>query len=272
MTESAGKADAIIVLGGKGFVGSAIMDEGRERGLPVAAVDLDNYEEMVGTPCHILINANGNSKKYLATQDPCRDFDLSVRSVMRALTDFTPDFCVHLSSIDVYSDVTNPSNNREAATIDISAISPYAFHKHLAEQITQRYAPRWLILRMGGFVGKRLWKNSIHDMLTNQPVRVHPESRYQYQNTRELARILFELVDKGTEGEALNVAGDGVISLEDIAALIPGYTFPTDTAARQKQCYEIDLTRLKQLCSVRTTRSMVEEFVQQALANKDLIR
>ncbi|MBU4461359.1 MAG: NAD-dependent epimerase/dehydratase family protein, partial [Verrucomicrobia bacterium] len=63
-----------LVLGAKGFVGSAIAAEAARRGWRVVAVDKEEYAAAVGTSCDLLVNANGNSRKYLAAQDPKLEF------------------------------------------------------------------------------------------------------------------------------------------------------------------------------------------------------
>ena len=86
--KSAAQADAadLLVIGSTGFVGSAIVSEARGRGLVVHEVSRESYRS--GLSARWVINANGNSKKYLAREEPVTDFDLSVRSVLHSLHDF----------------------------------------------------------------------------------------------------------------------------------------------------------------------------------------
>ena len=78
----------IYILGGEGFVGSAYARLLRELDEPFIVVTRANYGSLRGSACSVLINANGNSRKFLATRDPLRDFDASVRSVAASLEDF----------------------------------------------------------------------------------------------------------------------------------------------------------------------------------------
>lgn len=252
------------ILGAKGFVGSAIVKEAAARGCHVTPIDLDEYDAVRGKSFDLLINANGNSRKFLATDDPAKEFDLSVRSVMRSLHDFKVRHYIHLSTIDVYPDHENPAQNTENAVIDESAITPYGLHKFMAEKLVRYYAPKWTILRMGGFVGPGLWKNSIFDLLNGKPLRVHPDSAYQYLNTADLARIVFDLAAPASEGQIYNAAGDGLITLREVAGMIPG----CDAAASQAlpvERYEVNVERLKKLTSVPKTRDTVRQFIEQTL-------
>ena len=78
----------VFVLGGQGFVGSAFVRAAAKQGHAVTAITRQNYEQWRGRPCDLLVNANGNSKKFLAEREPAQDFDASVVSVLRSLLDF----------------------------------------------------------------------------------------------------------------------------------------------------------------------------------------
>ena len=173
----------IFVLGGKGFVGSAFVRVASKRHR-VAVITRQNYEHNRGRSCDLLINANGNSKKFLADQDPAAEFDASVASVLRSLVNFPARRYVYLSTINVYACVDDPRRNRETAAIDPAWQSRYGLHKHLAEQVVRRYAASWLICRLGGMVGAGMWKNSIFDILHDRPLRVSAASEYQFMHTR----------------------------------------------------------------------------------------
>ncbi|MBN1270386.1 MAG: NAD(P)-dependent oxidoreductase [Kiritimatiellae bacterium] len=259
------------VIGGKGFVGSAVAAEAERRGHVVVIIDLDNYDQFAGRSYDLLINANGNSKKFLAREDPRREFDLSVRSVMRALHDFRAGLYVHLSSIDVYNNVSDPVANAEDVVIDPARLSPYGFHKLMAEEMVRYYAPRWLILRMGGFVGPRLWKNSIHDLLKGAPLRVHPDSEYQYLYTRDLAAAALDLAASGREHEVFNVAGDGVMSLREAAVLVPGYDCAALPEDLPRERYEVNIGKLQAERAMPCTRDTVAAFIGDVLAGREVI-
>lgn len=259
-------ARCAVILGGRGFVGSAVAEEAKRRGFKTVIVGRDEYDAAAGTSCDLLVNANGNSRKYLAAQDPKLEFDLSVRSVERSLHDFRADLYVHLSTIDVYADASGPATTDENAPIDPARLSPYGFHKWIAERLVEHDAARWLILRMGGFVGPRLWKNSIHDLLSGVPLRVHPDSEYQYLDTRELARIVFDLVAKGVEGTRLNACGADTVPLREVASWIPGRDLSSLPADLPRERYEASVERLCALRPVPPTRDTVRAFFDECRA------
>ncbi len=251
-----------LILGGKGFVGRAIAEEARQRGYSVVIVDKDEYEATKGTTCDLLINANGNSKKFLARENPRLEFDLSVRSVLYSLNDFTAKRYVHLSTMDVYPDVFDPRLNHEGVTIDTSRQSPYGFHKYLAEQLVCHYAGDWLIFRMAGFVGQGLWKNPIFDLLNNIPLRVHPDSEYQYLNTRDLANSVFEMTKQDLSHEIFNITGQGVISLREVSRLITGHHIDSSCETFPKEHYEMNVEKICRYVRIPETRETVSVFIR----------
>ena len=176
----------VSIIGGNGFVGSGIAAAARERGLAPEIIQRDTDLHAATMSPDILINANGNSKKYLATQNPELDYKLSVDSVARSLSNFSPDLYVYLSTVDVYDHLTPPEGNAEDAEINLEKVSVYGRHKLQAEALIQEHAENWLILRMAGFVGPGLWKNPIYDILTGSPLFVHPDSEFQYLQSTSL--------------------------------------------------------------------------------------
>src|SRR5215831_9931322 len=127
-----GRAAAVIyILGGAGFVGSAYARLLSGLGEPFTIITRANYAALRGSACSVLVNANGNSKKFMATRDPLWDFDASVRSVAASLEDFKAARYVFLSSGDVYPDPSHADVTREDDVIDLSRVSRYGLHKYL---------------------------------------------------------------------------------------------------------------------------------------------
>lgn len=261
-----------LVLGGRGFVGSAIAREAGLRGFKVNVVDKDNYDESIGASADLVINANGNSKKYLASQDPSQEFDLSVRSVLRSLHDFKARLYVYLSTIDVYPDMRNPANNTEAAVIDEKALSPYGFHKYMAEKLVRYYAPRWTIFRMGGFVGPGLWKNAIYDLLTGTPLKVHPDLACQHLHTHDLARILFDVISAAPAGEVWNICGEGVVTVREVASWIPNAKLTVDGDGVTPDHFEVSTRKISSVVSLPRTADTVKKFVENVRSGKESLR
>ena len=89
------------IIGGNGFVGTGIRTALEKNGIRCTTIRRDTYDTLRGSSFDILINANGNSKKYLAAQSPKEEFLASVVSVQQSLADFTYGLYIHCSSVDV---------------------------------------------------------------------------------------------------------------------------------------------------------------------------
>lgn len=255
-----GAEDMIFILGGRGFVGSGFTRYCEQRGVAHAVIGRSNYEDFVGKRCDILINADGNSKKFLARDKPLQEFDESVRSVRASLIDFRADYYIYLSSCDVYPDCSLPSVTSEDTELDVANQSPYGFHKYLAEQCVRHAARRWLIVRCGGFVGPGLKKNPIFDILHGGPLWLDPASELQYIHTDDAARIVFTLAEKGVERSIVNLCGCGVISLSEVIDLV-GRTVDVKPGSPRVR-YDVSIEKLLRFCEVPDTRETVSSFVR----------
>jgi nucleoside-diphosphate-sugar epimerase len=256
----------VVVIGASGFVGSAFCRLlATQPGVELIAINRSNYAQHRGQPSDLVIEAACNSKKFLADQDPVAEFDASVTHRLRTLQDFPAPLHVHLSSVDVYSDLTSPANTREDSPIDLSTTSRYGLHKLLAEQLVRGYASRWLILRLAGMVGPNLRKNPVYDLLNGQPLRIHPDSQYQFLHTDDVAATAWELIQRGLSAQIFNLAGDGLISPREIAALANREMnlslLPPNASPR---IVNATIDKAKQLIAVPTTRTCVERFLRES--------
>ena len=243
----------ITIIGGQGFVGSAYVRLLTARGVPHRIVTRENYASLRGTACDVLINANGNSKKFLAAREPLNEFDQSVRSVAQSLEDFPCKTYVLLSTGDVYPDQSSPALTQEDAAIDPARQSRYGLHKCLAEQLVRGTRKEWLVMRMGGFVGPGLKKNAIHDMLTGGAVWLSPQSELQFISTDRAAQLVWTLVDKGVRNQVVNLGATGTVNLGALHRQIGSHSTFLPEAPTIR--YEVSLDKLAKLSGAELPRS-----------------
>ncbi len=253
----------IDIIGGNGFVGSAIVRACVRRGLKHQILAHDTIDQFTGTSCDLLINANGNSRKFMAEREPLWEFDASVRSVRESLANIHEAKYVHLSSCDVYPDCSRPETTLESQVLDVTKQSAYGFHKYLAEQCVMRHAPKWLIFRMGGFVGPGLKKNAIYDILHGGPLWLNPESALQFINVDVAAGIILDLALSTVESEVYNLCGSGVIALSKVLTAVSGEVEckPDAQAVR----YEVSTEKLRTIVDIPSTRDAVLAYVKEHL-------
>lgn len=257
-----------IVVGAQGFIGSAFAAEAEARGYALTAVDLDNYAEFRGTEADLLVNAAGNSRKFIDDQDPVRGYELSVTSVMNVLHDFRCGLYVQLSTGAIYPHENDPRRNGEDAPLPPAEMTRYGFHKWLAEQLVRHYAPRHLILRMGGFVGPHLRKNAVYDLLAGKPLFVHPDSEFQIMDTRDLARAVFGLCEGPSLPVALlNFSSRGAVSVRQIAAWA-GVELPPDADRLPRVRAELNVERAARLLALPETAATLRAFIQEVRSGR----
>ena len=258
----------ITLIGANGFVGTGLrLFLAAQPGVELIAVTRQNYDALKGAAADITIDSSGNSKKFLSDQQPLQDLELSVVHRLRTLRDFPAALHVHISSVDVYDNLASPATTAENSAINLATNSNYGLHKILAEQIVQHYAADWLILRLAGMVGPALRKNPVFDILNSQPLRIHPDSRYQFMHTAEVARILWELAQSKSRREIFNVCGDGLVSPREIAGMagkkLDLSLLPPDAAPR---VVDVNIGKLKKLTPVQPSVEVVARFVREATA------
>ncbi len=252
----------IFIIGGNGFVGSGFARRCVVEGREYTVITRENYEAHRGKACSILVNANGNSKKNLPREQPLLDFDLSVRSVRASLVDFRYDTYIYLSTCDVYPNCADTPATVEDAAIDVSRISPYGFHKLIAEQCVRHAAKRHLIFRMGGFVGPGMKKNAIFDILRGGPLWLDPESELQYIHTERLADSVLQVAQE-VANETFNIAGKGTIRLRSVIEMV-GKPIPVNRGSPCLRC-EIDLRKVSAIVQLPETDATVRDFVRDQL-------
>jgi nucleoside-diphosphate-sugar epimerase len=252
-----------LVIGAKGFIGSAVAAEAAARGYATTAVDLDNYDAAKGGAFDLLIHAAGNSKKYIDDRDPLKGYELSVASTMNALHDFRFSFCVLMSSGAIYPDEGDPRNNDERTELAPERMSRYGFHKWMAEQLVRHYAPRRLIVRMGGFVGPGLRKNAVFDLLSGGALFVHPDSEFQFMDTRALAKAVFSLYEASPDdARLLNLSAKGTVSVRQIAEWA-GIALPEDAFHRPRVRAELNVEQAAGLMDLPESGETVRHFIRE---------
>jgi nucleoside-diphosphate-sugar epimerase len=253
----------VALIGARGFVGSAFASHiASLKGHEVVEVTRGNYERLAGVGSDIVIDASCNSRKYLAEENPHQEFALSVAHRMRTLRDFPGDLQVHISSVDVYGDLTSPSTTREEPPSNTEGASHYGFHKLLAEQLVRHYSKNWLILRLGGMVGPGLRKNPVFDILSGEPLRIHPDSQYQYMTTGDVARIAWMIVERGLRGETFNICGTGLIAPREIASIAGRKLNLAEVGQDHRpRVVDVDTTKVSQIVVMPETRECITRFV-----------
>ena len=114
----------VTVIGANGFVGSAFVRLLQPRpDIQLLCVTRQNFDALPAAPSDVVIEAACNSRKYLADEDPAAEFEASVAHRLKSLQKFPADLQVHISSVDVYSDLTSPATTREDSLVDPARVT-----------------------------------------------------------------------------------------------------------------------------------------------------
>jgi nucleoside-diphosphate-sugar epimerase len=205
------------VIGANGFLGRTLVERFTFFGHVVSSITRESYEHFKRQHFDVLVNADGNSKRYWANQNPTEDLEASVRSVYQSVFDFESEKYILISTSDVYP-TQGVQHTREEQEID-QPLSPYGFNKLLAEMIVKNYLASYVILRCCAMIGKDLRKGVVKDIIDGTPLFVTLESRLQLITTVEVANVIQYLIDHKKEREVYNVAGRDSMTVKEIASL-----------------------------------------------------
>jgi dTDP-4-dehydrorhamnose reductase len=248
------------IIGSEGFVGSAFFEVfSEDKKYSVTGIDLKNVGSLQGSSFDILINADGNSSKVLASKDPMKDFDMNVRSTLWFLVELKCRSYVHISSVDLYPDVSSMDATAEETPIDPQRLTNYGLSKYLGELLAKRHAQSWLILRLAGMVGKNMKKGPAHDILSLGKLFVSPQSKLCFMNTREVAKTAKHLIEAQKWNNIYNVVGKGNVELSDFAKLA-GVTL--SESGSDKHTFNISTKKIEKEVKISTSMETVKDFIK----------
>lgn len=251
----------LAVIGFGGMVGSDLMMYLKSKFEKVIGIDRKNYNRYKGKNFDIVINANGNSNKVWAKDHVLEDFVASTTSVYQSLFDFPCKTYIYISSADVYQDHASKKTTSETASINPEKLSSYGLHKYLSECIVRNFSKSYIILRCPMILGTNLKKGPIHDVLNNSRLFVSEKSAFQMITTRELARIIYFLLDQNTTREVFNVGGKGTVLMKNITTYIQKpVNFPKDG---ETHIYETNVSKLYKMYKLKTSSEYLQDFLKQ---------
>ncbi len=225
----------------------------------VTPIHKENYHTHLGSPFDIVINANGNSKRFWANSHPVEDFIASTESVYKSIFDFKYGLYVYISSSDVYEDHSSPHHTKEDALIAPDRLTPYGMHKYFSELLIQKYVKHYLIFRSSMILGKNLKKGPFYDIARGTPLYITKDSRLQLITSREIANILQFFLSKGIYGQVYNIGGRGSFSFHDISTY---FQIPvTYSGSSEKQEYEMSVAKILKLYPLKTSEEYLREFL-----------
>lgn len=226
----------------------------------ITSINRDNYQSQIGKHFDIVINANGNSKRFWANQNPQDDFIASTVSVYNNIFDFPSAIYIYISSPDVYENHTGAQYTKEDETINVKNLSPYGLHKYLSELIVKKYNEKFLILRSSMILGKNLRKGPFFDIIHGKPLYINLKSQLQFITTKAIARIIKILLEKSILNEVINIGGQGSFSFTKIQDYFNKEIHISPDA--ETQIYKMNVKKLNSLYpELKTSEEYIKEYL-----------
>ena len=186
-------------------------------------------------------------------------------TVEKSLFDFKFRRYIHVSTIDVYNNLSDPELNSEEAPLAPPRLHPYGFHRWLAERLVERFAREPLILRIGTVFGPGLKKGPLFDLLRNEPLHMALDSELSLIDTSTIAEAVASFVAVPPPHRLINLTGTGPAQLRALCAAA-GLAWRLAPGAEQViHRYNINNARLRELFPVRTSHEMAARFLADSL-------
>lgn len=225
----------------------------------VTSIYRENYSQFINHSFDVIVNANGNSKRFWAIKNPLEDFTASTVSVYKSLFDFRFKTYVYISSSDVYVNHLSSASTLEDLLQDSSKLSSYGLHKYLSERIVENYCKSYIILRTSMLLGRNLKKGPIYDILNKKPLFISKTSRLQMIATYEVANVINFLIDKKINNDIFNIGGKGIVDFKKVQTY-----FSTPVSFQDKnetQIYEMNVSKLNKLFPLKSSEEYLQEFI-----------
>ena len=212
-----------ILIGATGFVGSSLARCINFDALASSA----NISEFYGQNFDLVVVAAGDARKWYANQNPSRD----AAHIDKLISDITPiktSRLLQFSTIDVYAD---PEGDESSPTSSI-ACHPYGKNRFHLEEALRAHFGQTKVVRLPALFGPGLKKNLIFDAINDRDLSgFHPDSTFQWFNTKELGRVVELVMEHGlttldlaveptTVTEVLEAVGHSTKSLSRKAAQV----------------------------------------------------
>lgn len=252
------QSKSIAIIGADGMLGSDLVHYLGKR-FSITPITKESYNTYLNKSFNVIINANGNSKRFWANKNVLEDFRLSTESVYSSLFDFQYKRYIYISSSDVYENHTNTDSTKETEQVNSNELSCYGFHKYLSELIIMKYAMNYIILRSSLILGRNLKKGPIYDIVHDQPLFISRESKIQMITTLAISDIINLFIQRNIFRTILNIGGEGTVNFSSIDK---AFNRKIAYAAKTElQTYEMNVDKLKEIFPLKTSREYLREYL-----------
>lgn len=250
----------LAIIGSDGMLGSDLVRYLSAK-FHITSINKKNYSTHIGDSFDIVINANGNSKRYWANNNPVEDFIVSTESVYKSIFDFKHKIIyIYISSSDVYENHSISRYTHENTIIKPEHLSSYGLHKYISELLVKKYATNYLLLRSSMILGTNIKKGPLYDIFHRLPLYITKDSKLQFITSKEIATIIHFLLQNKIHNQIFNMGGRGSFSFLNIEKFIK---IPiTYSENGEKQQYEMNVMKLLKLYPLKTSTEYLQNYLK----------
>lgn len=243
-----------------------ILDYSSPNYIPIDAVDSDFHVLFQQHQFEVCINCSGAASVPFSLEKPLNDFKLNTLNVFKlldAIRLYSPK-CkfITMSSAAIYG---NPESLPIKVEEKTNPVSPYGFHKVMAEMICEEFYRHWGVntccLRIFSAYGPRLKKQLFWDMynkVISEPNLVlwgtGQESR-DFIYVKDLIKVIDIIIKKGSfRGDVYNVANGEQKRIAEVAEIFVNLLgtgtkvkFNNEVRKGDPLNWEADITAIKEL-------------------------
>ncbi|MEO8769673.1 MAG: SDR family oxidoreductase [Ferruginibacter sp.] len=275
----------IIILGSEGFIGSSLVRHFKAKSWDVSGCDLYdkpsttyNYFKISRSSLQFenifikdkydaCINASGSGNVNYSVTNPLEDFELNTFDTIRildAIRKYNSD-CryVHISSAAVYG---NPENLPVSELASCNPLSPYGWHKLMAEQLCKEYVSLYdlkiVITRPFSIYGNGLKKQlfwDIYQKYISDPTKItlwgSGEESRDFIHIDDVVHSMELILQKAPmKAEVYNIASGNETLIKDVVMqffssmpLMPKIIFNNETRSGDPRNWKADISNLRAL-------------------------
>jgi dTDP-4-dehydrorhamnose reductase len=250
----------VIIIGAKGFLGEEFANFFKDKNYKILKVNSKNYNSLKGARSKILINANGNSYRFKANQNPQWDFKKTFLSVRKSIQDFKHDMYIYISTIDVYNFKNNKKKTNEKSYIDPSKLDFYAFHKWLSEKYVERNTKSYLIFRTGTLIGQKMRKGPLFDIIKTKSIFMSLESKLSLISVSSAVNIIYKIIKLKKKNQVFNLTGSGGFMLGNLKKKFRDIKILNNSIHN----YEININKIKKYVRVPSSIFEINNFLKKS--------
>lgn len=256
----------VVVIGAGGFLGGFLAARWERAGHAVIRIGRD---DPLPAEADLVVDCNGDGRRFWANQNPAASFAANVTPVMARAASIRHRLYVLASTVDIYGrGRESQATSAETATIDPAQLDIYGFHKYLAEQVVARHAESFLILRLGTLIGPGLRKNPVFDALNGQPIRQTLDSTLHLLHLDVLGDRLDAILAAGSRG-IFNISAAAPITIGHLVEMMAArlgraatdFTMHSELITTR---YDINIDKVAALGAMPTSEAMLAAYLDGA--------